>query len=65
MSAHDELIAEGGKPAQAVLEKLRMPIGSLVGGWLATFDLRMPFWVAGGFGVLVAVASVRFLARIK
>lgn len=42
-----------------------MPIGSLVGGWLATFDLRMPFWVAGGFGVLVAVASVRFLARIK
>lgn len=42
-----------------------MPIGSLVGGWLATFDLRMPFWVAGGFGVLVAVASIRFLSRIK
>lgn len=42
-----------------------MPIGSLVGGWLATFDLRTPFWVAGGFGVLIALGSLRFLARLK
>lgn len=41
-----------------------MPIGSLVGGWIATFDLRAPFWVLGGFGVVFAVFSMRFLSRL-
>jgi hypothetical protein len=41
-----------------------MPIGSLVGGWIATFDLRAPFWIMGGFGVVVAVLSLRFLRRL-
>jgi hypothetical protein len=41
-----------------------MPIGSLVGGWIATFDLRAPFWVLGGFGVVFAIFSMRFLSRL-
>jgi hypothetical protein len=41
-----------------------MPIGSLVGGWIATFDLRAPFWIMGGFGVVVALLSLRFLRRL-
>ena len=41
-----------------------MPIGSLVGGWIATFDLRAPFWIMGGLGVLFTLTSMRFLRRI-
>lgn len=41
-----------------------MPIGSLVGGWIATYDLRAPFWVMGGLGVLFTLTSMRFLRRI-
>lgn len=41
-----------------------MPLGSLLGGWIATFDLRAPFWVMGGAGLLVALFSLPFLRRL-
>jgi MFS family permease len=42
-----------------------MPIGSLLGGWIATFDLRAPYWTMGGIGMLIAAFSLRFLSSIE
>lgn len=41
-----------------------MPIGSLIGGWIATFDLRAPFWIMGGIGVIVGLLSLPFLSSL-
>lgn len=38
-----------------------MPIGSLVGGWIATMDLRLPFIVGGTGATLICLASFRFM----
>ncbi len=38
-----------------------MPIGSLVGGWIATMDLRLPFIVGGLGATLICLASFRFI----
>jgi MFS family permease len=38
-----------------------MPIGALVGGWIATIDLRLPFVVGGLGATLICLASFRFI----
>lgn len=38
-----------------------MPIGSLVGGWIATMNLRLPFIVGGLGATLICLASFRFI----
>jgi MFS family permease len=42
-----------------------MPIGSLLGGFIAQFGLRMPYFIAGGIALLIAVASVRFVISLN
>jgi hypothetical protein len=41
-----------------------MPIGSLLGGFIASFGLRMPYFIAGGVALLIAVLSVRFVIKL-
>jgi MFS family permease len=41
-----------------------MPIGSLLGGFIASFGLRMPYFIAGGVALLIAVLSVRFVISL-
>lgn len=42
-----------------------MPIGSLVGGLIATVDLRLPFFIAGGLSFLVALIGFRFVRGLS
>lgn len=42
-----------------------MPIGSLVGGALATIDLRMPFFVGGSICFVIAVSGFKFIRNLK
>jgi MFS family permease len=42
-----------------------MPIGSLLGGFIASFGLRMPYFIAGGAALLVAVISFKFIVRLN
>jgi hypothetical protein len=42
-----------------------MPIGALLGGLIATVDLRLPFVLAGGISFLVAATGYRFVKRLS
>lgn len=42
-----------------------MPIGSLLGGFIATFGLRLPFLIAGGLSFIVALFGYRFVKRLS
>jgi hypothetical protein len=42
-----------------------MPIGSLLGGFIAQFGLRMPYFIAGGIALLIAVVSFKFIIRLS
>jgi MFS family permease len=41
-----------------------MPIGAFIGGLVAREGLRLPFYVGGGFAVLVSLVSFTFILRI-
>jgi MFS family permease len=42
-----------------------MPIGSLLGGFIAQFGLRMPYFIAGGVALLIAFVGFRFTIGLK
>lgn len=42
-----------------------MPIGSLLGGFIASFGLRMPYFIAGGVALLIALVGFRFTIGLK
>jgi MFS family permease len=42
-----------------------MPIGSLLGGFMAQFGLRMPYLIAGGTALVVAFVGFRFIVGLK
>ena len=42
-----------------------MPLGSLLGGVLANFSLRLPLYVGGALACVVSVASIGFLLNIE
>jgi hypothetical protein len=42
-----------------------MPIGSLLGGFIAQFGLRMPYFIAGGVALLIAFVGFRFTVGLK
>jgi hypothetical protein len=42
-----------------------MPIGSLLGGLLASFGLRMPYFIAGGVALLIALLGFSFTLGLK
>lgn len=41
-----------------------MPIGSLLGGMLAHFSLRLPMYVGGVIATVIAALSINFLLNI-
>jgi len=41
-----------------------MPIGAYIGGLISKADLRLPFYVGGGFAVVVAAVSFTFILRL-
>jgi MFS family permease len=41
-----------------------MPIGSLLGGFIAQYGLRMPYFIAGGVALIIAVLGFRFTTRL-
>ena len=41
-----------------------MPIGALIGGFVAKIDLRAPYIVGGTFAILVAIVSFRFIRQL-
>ena len=42
-----------------------MPLGSLLGGVLANFSLRLPLYVGGALACIVSIASIGFLLNIE
>lgn len=42
-----------------------MPLGSMLGGLIATIDLRLPFIVGGAASLIVAVLGFRFIVNLK
>jgi MFS family permease len=42
-----------------------MPIGSLLGGFIAQFGLRVPYFIAGGVALLIAFVGFRFTVGLK
>ena len=42
-----------------------MPIGALIGGLIASVDLRLPFLLAGGISFIVASLGYRFVKRLS
>lgn len=42
-----------------------MPLGSLLGGVLANFSLRLPLFVGGALACVVSIASIGFLLNIE
>lgn len=42
-----------------------MPIGSLIGGFLASFSLRLPMYIGGAIATILALFSVNFLLNIE
>ena len=42
-----------------------MPIGSLIGGVLASFSLRLPMYIGGAIATLIALFSISFLVNIE
>jgi hypothetical protein len=41
-----------------------MPIGSLLGGFIAQFGLRMPYFIAGGAATIIAFVGFRFITGL-
>ena len=41
-----------------------MPIGSLIGGVLAHFNLRLPMFVGGVIATVIALGSINFLLSV-
>jgi hypothetical protein len=41
-----------------------MPIGSVLGGVLAHFDLRLPMFVGGVIASVIAIGSIKFFMGI-
>jgi hypothetical protein len=41
-----------------------MPIGSLIGGVLAHFSLRLPMYVGGVIATVIAVSSIKFFLSV-
>jgi hypothetical protein len=41
-----------------------MPVGSLIGGALAHFRLRLPLIVGGVIAIVIAAASIRFFLKL-
>jgi hypothetical protein len=41
-----------------------MPIGSVIGGLIATVDLRLPFLVGGLIATTLAITYARFLKNL-
>ena len=42
-----------------------MPIGSLLGGVLASFNLRLPMYVGGVIATVIAILSMSFLINLE
>ena len=42
-----------------------MPPGALLGGLIAGIDLRLPFLLAGGFSLIVAIVGYRFVKQLS
>ena len=42
-----------------------MPIGSLLGGVLANFSLRLPMYVGGAIACAISIASITFFLNIE
>jgi MFS family permease len=42
-----------------------MPIGSLLGGLIAQSGLRMPYFIAGGIALAIAILGFRFTTSLK
>lgn len=42
-----------------------MPIGSIVGGVIAQFGLRMPYLIAGSISLLIAIIGIKFIISLK
>lgn len=42
-----------------------MPIGSLLGGLIASFGLRLPYFIAGGIALLIAFIGFRFIVGLN
>ncbi len=42
-----------------------MPLGSLLGGVLANFNLRLPLYVGGALACVVSIASIGFLLNVE
>ena len=42
-----------------------MPIGSLLGGVLASYSLRLPMYIGGAIATLIALFSISFLVNIE
>jgi hypothetical protein len=42
-----------------------MPIGSLLGGVLASFSLRLPMYVGGVIATVIAFFSINFFLNIE
>jgi len=42
-----------------------MPIGSIVGGVIAQFGLRMPYLIAGSISLIIAIIGIRFIISLR
>ena len=42
-----------------------MPIGAIVGGFIATIDLRLPFIVGGAVCLLISLLAIGFVRRLR
>ena len=42
-----------------------MPVGALLGGFIATFGLRLPYFIAGGMGLLITVLGIPFILSLS
>ena len=42
-----------------------MPIGAIVGGFIATIDLRLPFFVGGAVCLLISILAIGFVRRLR
>ena len=42
-----------------------MPIGSLLGGFIAQFGLRLPYLIGGGISLATTLVSIPFILRLS
>ena len=42
-----------------------MPIGSLLGGFIAQYGLRLPYFVAGGIGLAITIIGIPFILSLS